>query len=188
MAIPALSSRKTAISASLAAVLAVGVAAYVTYAPAESEVLPAQPPATAAAAAQAPATPPASASASASAAASTATSSAPHKQRSKEQAAAALMALPELQAWSAMLEKESHGKAHGALIEYDPAPRKIRGKSYWQFSFVENTEDAALRWESFLASSSDDEILVEDSTTDELLTLERWRKEKQPSKRHSIDG
>jgi hypothetical protein len=184
MAITALSSRKTAISASLAAVLAVGVAAYVTYAPAESEVLPAQPPATAAATAQAPATAPASASAAASAAAS----SAPHKQRSKEQAAAALMALPELQAWSAMLEKESHGKAHGALIEYDPAPRKIRGKSYWQFSFVENTEDAALRWESFLASSSDDEILVEDSATDELLTLERWRKEKRPSKRHSIDG
>jgi len=179
MAITALTSRKTAISASLAAVLAVGVAAYVTYAPAESEVLPVQP-AAASAQPQAPAAAPASASA--------AVAAAPHKQRTKEQAAAALMALPELQAWSAMLEKESHGKAHGALIEYDPAPRKIHGKSYWQFSFVENTEDAALRWESFLASSSDDEILVEDADTDELLTLERWRKEKQPSKRRGIDG
>lgn len=181
MALTALTSRKTAISASLAAVLTVGVAAYATYSPAESEVLPAQPPA---------ATPvaPGAAPASASAAGSAGPSAAPRQQRTKEQAAAALMALPELQAWSALLEKESHGKAHGALIEYDPAPRKIRGKSYWQFSFVENTADAALRWESFLASSSDDEILVEDTDTDELLTLERWRKEKQPSKRRGVDG
>ncbi len=184
MAITAPTSHKAAIGASLAVVLALGLGAYAVYAPAESEVLPAPAAASASAlgAAQAPAASQASASAEATPAA------APHKQRSKEQAAAALMALPELLAWSAMLEKESHGKAHGALIEYDPAPRKIRGKSYWQFSFVENTEDAALRWESFLASSSDDEILVEDAATDELLTLERWRKEKQPSKRHSIDG
>ena len=185
MAITAPTSRKAAIGASLAVVLAVGLGTYAVYAPAESEVLPVAPAAasaSAAAAAQAPA------SAQASASAEAASAGAPRRQRTKEQAAAALMALPELQAWSTMLEKESHGKAHGALIEYDPTPRKIRGKSYWQFSFVENTEDAALRWESFLASSSDDEILVEDTATDELLTLERWRKEKQPSKRHGIDG
>jgi hypothetical protein len=178
MAFPALSSRKAAISASLTAVLTTGVIAYAAYSPAESEVLPVPP--AAAASAQAPAAAPASAAVAA--------AQQQHQQRTKEQAAAALMALPELQAWSALLEQESHGKAHGALIEYDPAPRKIRGKSYWQFSFVENTADAALRWESFLASSSDDEILVEDTDTDELLTIERWRKEKQPSKRRRIDG
>jgi hypothetical protein len=185
MAFSALSFRKTAIGASLTAVLAIGLGAYAVYSPAESEVLPAQ---QATAPSSAPSAAQAAAPASASGSPSTAAASTPRKQRTKEQAAAALMALPELQAWSALLEKESHGKAHGALIEYDPAPRKIRGKSYWQFSFVENTEDAARRWESFLASSSDDEILVEDETTDELLTLERWRKEKQPSKRHGVDG
>lgn len=186
MAFSAITSRKTAISAALAAVLAIALVAYANYAPAEAQgqAQPAAPGGKAAAAAAPGAgTPAASATAQASASAAT-----PRKQRSKEQAAAALMALPELQAWSALVEKESHGKAHGALIEYDPAPRMVHGKSYWQFSFVENSDEAALRWESFLASSSDDEILVEDPVTEELLTLERWRKEKQPAKRRSIDG
>ncbi len=98
------------------------------------------------------------------------------------------MALPELQAWSALLEKQSGGKTHGALIEYDPTLRTVRGKTYWQFSFVENSAEAAMRWESFLLSTSDDEILVEDLASDELLSLEQWRKQKQPAKRSSIDG
>jgi hypothetical protein len=117
---------------------------------------------------------------------------APHAEpaatRTKEQAAAALMALPELQAWSALLEKNSNGKVHGALIEYDPMPRKLNGKNYWQFSYVENSAEAAQRWESFLVSSSDDEILVEDASTDEVISLARWRREKHPTKRTSIDG
>jgi len=108
--------------------------------------------------------------------------------RTKEQAAAALMALPELQAWSALLEKNSNGKVRGALIEYDPTPRKLNGKNYWQFSYVENSAEAAQRWESFLVSSSDDEILVEDATNDEIISLARWRREKHPAKRTSIDG
>ena len=112
----------------------------------------------------------------------------PAATRTKEQAAAALMALPELQAWSALLEKNSNGKVHGALIEYDPTPRKLNGKNYWQFSYVENSAEAAQRWESFLVSSSDDEILVEDASTDEVISLARWRREKHPAKRTSIDG
>ena len=159
MAFPALSSRKTAISAALTAVLTTGVIAYAAYSPAESEVLPAP---AAAASAQAPAAAPVAA--------------APHQQRTKEQAAAALMALPELQAWSALLEKESHGKAHGALIEYDPAPRKIRGKSYWQFSFVENRPDAVHRRASFLVAKNGKDVLFEDPATDQLLSLPEWRR------------
>ncbi|HEX7988115.1 MAG TPA: hypothetical protein VF616_31710 [Duganella sp.] len=112
----------------------------------------------------------------------------PKATRTKEQASAALMALPELQQWSSMLEKSSGGKVHGALIEYDPTPRKLNGKSYWQFSFVENSAESAQRWESFLVSSSDDEILVEDATNDEVISLARWRREKHPEKRLSIDG
>jgi hypothetical protein len=108
--------------------------------------------------------------------------------RSKEQGAAALMALPELQAWSALIEKNSGGKAHGGLLEYDPVPRKLNGKSYWQFSYVENSAESALRWESFLVSSNDDEILVEDATNDEVISLARWRREKHPSKRTSLNN
>ena len=108
--------------------------------------------------------------------------------RTKEQGAAALMALPELQAWSALIEKTSGGKAHGGLLEYDPVPRKLNGKSYWQFSYVENSAESALRWESFLVSANDDEILVEDATTDEVISLARWRREKHPSKRTSVNN
>jgi len=108
--------------------------------------------------------------------------------RTKEQGAAALMALPELQAWSSLIEKNSGGKAHGGLLEYDPVPRKLNGKSYWQFSYVENSAESALRWESFLVSANDDEILVEDATTDEVISLARWRREKHPSKRTSVNN
>ena len=100
--------------------------------------------------------------------------------RSKAQASMALMALPELKAWSGQIEKNSGGTRHGALIEYDPKPRTVNGKRYWQFSFVENGADAARRIDSFLVAASGDEILVEDGASDDLLSLERWRKEKQP--------
>ena len=105
--------------------------------------------------------------------------------RSKEQAMNALMALPELKAWSGQLEKASGGKVHGALIEYDPKPKTINGVNYWQFSFVENGSDAAHRWESFLVAERGDAILVEDFTADKTLTLEQWRKEKHPMERTS---
>ncbi|MCC6071149.1 hypothetical protein ACFSQU_16550 [Massilia sp. GCM10020059] len=109
----------------------------------------------------------------------------PAANRTREQAMSALMALPELQAWSSQLEKASGGKVRGALIEYDSAPRVIKGKNYWQFSFVENGSDAAHPWESFLVSKQDDEILVEDFGTDTPMTLEQWRKEKRPMERTS---
>ncbi|WP_229496251.1 hypothetical protein [Massilia polaris] len=105
--------------------------------------------------------------------------------RTREQAMSALMALPELQAWSIQLEKASGGKVRGALIEYDSAPRVINGKSYWQFSFVENGSDAAHPWDSFLVAQQGSEILVEDFGTDTPLTLEKWRKEKRPMARTS---
>ena len=147
------SSRKTAIIASMLALLAAGLGAYYIHLQA------ARPPASSIAPAP-----------------NTAL-------RSKEQASMALMALPELKAWSMQIEKTSGGKLHGALIEYDPKPRIVNGKSYWQFSFVENGADAAHRLDSFLVAASGDEILVEDAATDDLLSLERWRKEKRPMAR-----
>ena len=43
--------------------------------------------------------------------------------RTREQAMEALLAVPELKAWSEQIEKRSKGKAHGAVIEDDPVPR-----------------------------------------------------------------
>ncbi|WP_229223702.1 hypothetical protein [Duganella sp. sic0402] len=186
------SSRKLVVAGVATTVIALGLAAWFSRSPSvETQVT-----------VKAQLTPPASASSAASVK-KPAPAAAPHRPaeikdpvppgeppaiRTKDQGAAALMALPELQAWSAAIEKNSGGKAHGGLLEYDPAPRKLNGKSYWQFSFVENSAEAAQRWESFLVSSSDDEILVEDATSEEAISLGRWRREKHPGKRTAVDN
>jgi hypothetical protein len=105
--------------------------------------------------------------------------------RSKAEARAALAALPELQAWSEHLETTSGGTIRGALIEYGPTPKVIGAHSYWQFSYVENTPDAAHRWDSFLVGQDTAEILVEDDEAGQPVSLEQWRKEKQPLTRKS---
>jgi hypothetical protein len=97
------------------------------------------------------------------------------KVRTRQQAMEALMALPELKAWSSRIEKSSGGALRSALVEYDPQPRLIKGKRYFQLSFVENGSDAARRWESFLVPETGDDILVDDAATDKTLTLAQWR-------------
>lgn len=104
--------------------------------------------------------------------------------RTKAQAIDALMALPELKAWSAHIDKASGGKAHGAVLDdEDEGTRQIGGKNYWSLSFVENSDEAAHRWETFLVATSGDEILVDDTNDDRQLTLAQWRSEKRPMKR-----
>lgn len=102
---------------------------------------------------------------------------------SREQAAEKLMALPELQAWGEKIEQRNGGKVRGALIEYDPTPRQVEGAAYYQFTFVENGEESVQAWQSFLVSTQRGDILVEDDISGELLTLDRWRSEKQPLQR-----
>ncbi|WP_229262728.1 hypothetical protein [Duganella radicis] len=186
------SSRKLIAAGVATTVIALGLAAWFAAAPsAESQVtvkVPVAASASASSAASAVKPAPAAAPHRAAEIKDPAPPGEPKAIRTKEQGAAALMALPELQAWSALIEKNSGGKAHGGLLEYDPMPRKLNGKSYWQFSYVENSAESALRWESFLVSSSDDEILVEDASSDEVISLARWRREKHPSKRTAIDN
>jgi hypothetical protein len=105
--------------------------------------------------------------------------------RSKADARAALAALPELKAWSEHLETSSGGTVRGALIEYGPTPKVIGAKSYWQFSYVENTPEAAHRWESFLVGQDNPEILVDNDETNQPITLAQWRKDKNPIARKS---
>jgi hypothetical protein len=95
---------------------------------------------------------------------------------SKEQAMAALLALPELKAWSAQIERRTGGKAHGAVVEDNPTPREVNGKTYYQLSFVENRAQDARRQESFLVAQDGSEILVEDTESDTLLSLQEWRR------------
>ncbi|WP_229467290.1 hypothetical protein [Massilia sp. Mn16-1_5] len=94
----------------------------------------------------------------------------------RDQAMAALLALPEVKSWSQEIEKRSRGKAHGAIIEDDPTPRVINGTAYWQLSFVENRADKVQRRESFLVARTGNQILVEDTATDTVVSLDEWRR------------
>jgi hypothetical protein len=94
----------------------------------------------------------------------------------REQAMAALLALPEIKSWSRDIEQRSRGKAHGAVIEDDPTPRFINGRAYWQLSFVENRADKVQRRESFLVARTGNQILVEDTASDTVLSLDDWRR------------
>ena len=96
--------------------------------------------------------------------------------RTRDQAVAALMALPELKTWSDQIEKRSHGAAHGAVIEDDPTPRIVEGKAYYQLSFVEDRKQDVHRRASFLVAHQGDEILVEDADTDTVQSLSEWRR------------
>jgi hypothetical protein len=95
---------------------------------------------------------------------------------SKEQAMATLLALPELAAWSAQIERRTGGKARGAVVEDNPVPREVNGKTYYQLSFVENRAQDARRHESFLVAQDGSEILVDDTESDTLLSLQEWRR------------
>ena len=95
----------------------------------------------------------------------------------KEQAMAALLALPEVKAWSNEIEKQSRGKARGAIIEDDQAPRTLNGKGYWQLSFVENRQQSVRRRESFLVAQAGEQILVEDLDNATVLSLDEWRRQ-----------
>jgi hypothetical protein len=94
----------------------------------------------------------------------------------REQAMAALLALPEVKSWSQDIEKRSRGKAHGAVIEDDPTPRVINGTAYWQLSFVENRADKVQRRESFLVARTGNLILVEDAANDTVVSIDEWRR------------
>ena len=96
----------------------------------------------------------------------------------RDQAMATLLALPEVKSWSQEIEKRSRGKAHGAIIEDDPTPRVINGTAYWQLSFVENRADKVQRRESFLVArtGTGNQILVEDTASDTVVSLDEWRR------------
>lgn len=97
--------------------------------------------------------------------------------QTRDQAMASLLALPELQAWSKQIESRSRGQAHGAVIEDNPVPREVNGKKYYQLSFVEDRDKDVQRRESFLVAQDGGEILVEDTESDTLLSLQEWRRE-----------
>lgn len=93
--------------------------------------------------------------------------------RDKEQAKAALMALPELKTWSVQIEQSSKGANHPALME--DGAQTVNGKQYWQLTFAEDSAETVQRKETFLVAAQGDEILVRDFEKDTNLSLAEWR-------------
>ncbi|MDN2695518.1 hypothetical protein O0882_04225 [Janthinobacterium sp. SUN073] len=104
-------------------------------------------------------------------------------QEQNARAVDALMALPEIKAWSAHIEKASGGRAHGAVMETSPETRLVDGVVCYQLSFFESTPDAAHRWESFVVTPDGKRILVDDIVNGDLISLEQWRKDSAPMQR-----
>lgn len=101
-------------------------------------------------------------------------------QRTRDQAMQQLLDLPEVKAWSEQIEQASKGKAHGAIIEDDPAPRVVDGKPYYQLSFVENRKQDVHRRASFLVARQGDDVLVESLEDDSVQSLAEWRRNIRP--------
>ena len=104
-------------------------------------------------------------------------------QEQNARAVDALLALPEIKAWSAHIEKASGGRAHGAVMETSPETRLVDGVACYQLSFFESTPDAAHRWESFVVTPDGKRILVDDIVSGDLISLEQWRKDNAPMQR-----
>ena len=91
-----------------------------------------------------------------------------------QRAVNALLALPELKAWSESIEKSSKGRARGAVIG-DAEPKTIDGITYNAYSFMENDPEQARRLQGFYVTPDGAHILVEDPVTGDTMTLEQWR-------------
>ncbi|MGK5064576.1 hypothetical protein [Janthinobacterium sp. LB3P112] len=104
-------------------------------------------------------------------------------QEQNARAVDALMALPEIKAWSAHIEKATGGRSHGAVMETSPETRLVDGVVCYQLSFFESTPDAAHRWESFVVTPDGKRILVDDIVSGDLISLEQWRKDNAPMQR-----
>lgn len=100
-----------------------------------------------------------------------------------EQAVTALMALPELKAWSGWIEKKSKGAAHGAVVADASGNRTINGRTYQAYSFVENDAESAHFWQGFYVTPTGDSILVEDAATGDVVSVEEWRQKDKPLER-----
>lgn len=92
-----------------------------------------------------------------------------------QRAVNALLALPELKAWSESIERNSGGRARGAVIGGDAEPKTIDGVTYHAYSFMENDPEQARRLQGFYVTPDGARILVEDAVTGDTMTLDQWR-------------
>lgn len=100
----------------------------------------------------------------------------------KEQAVSMIFELPEIKAWSSYIEHTTKGKVHASIIIFPEEPEILDGKQYWSVNFYENQPTHIHRWESFLVSLDNGEILVDD-IADDVISLQAWRDQKKPMER-----
>jgi hypothetical protein len=91
-------------------------------------------------------------------------------------AVAALLALPEIKAMAAEIEKSSMGAAHGGIIGGDGQTRIIDGKTYQAYSFMESDPKISRRIQGFYVTADGKDILVDDVETGDIISLDEWRR------------
>jgi hypothetical protein len=96
--------------------------------------------------------------------------------------------LPETKAWADYIQKKNAGLKSGEclLVSDEKVPDRYKGTFYWTVEFTEFDTEPTIppyRWETFLVRTKDCHIFIHDLNHNEILSLERWRKLKQPMKR-----
>jgi hypothetical protein len=104
---------------------------------------------------------------------------------SSDQATEIIWKLPEVKAWSAYILRTTQEKVHPALMVEPGEPVRVEGRRsrYWSVGFYEDQPDHTHRWDTFLVRVDGKEILVEDMTGGDPMTLTQWRKKEKPMDR-----
>lgn len=89
---------------------------------------------------------------------------------------AAVLALPEVQAWHDKRKEVAAGMKNGLPAGGIIAARRmVKGVKHWAVSLIDDPQSEAKKWGVFLVRASDGKIFVE-AAEGKLITLEDWRK------------
>ncbi len=99
------------------------------------------------------------------------------------EAVAIISELPEAKAWAKYISDSTNGNVRAAMTVLPEHP-VIRGANkYWSVNYYENQPTHFHRWQTFMVSLDGKEILVDDVTTGEYLSLHEWREKEKPMER-----
>lgn len=99
------------------------------------------------------------------------------------QAVEIISELPETKAWANYIERKTEGKVHAAIMTLAEGLKMVDGKQYWPVNFYESQSTHLHLWESFLVNIESKEVLVEDFTGGDAMSLQEWRENNKPMER-----
>jgi len=91
--------------------------------------------------------------------------------------------LPEVQAWAKYLRTVKEYPVHGCTMDLSSEPWENNGHKWWAVGFYEDQEDHVVMWEAFVVRVDGGEIMVEDRLDGHWMSLDEWRRDKNPMAR-----